>query len=129
MREEAEKWLKQALEDLSTAKDMIATGHYYAAAFWAEQAAEKALKALLLQGGRAIRTHDLNEILDVIRQELNLPVDEIRLDASKLTPHYIVSRYPNAANSIPYILYTKEDAEELVKRAERVMEWVRRNLH
>ena len=128
MREEAEKWLKQALEDLSTAKDTIATGHYYAAAFWAEQAAEKALKALLLQSGRAIRTHDLNEILDIIKQELNLPVDEIRLDASKLTSHYIVSRYPNAANSIPYILYTKEDAEELVKRAERVIEWVRRNL-
>ena len=33
MREEAEKWFKQALEDLQTARDTISTGHYYAAVF------------------------------------------------------------------------------------------------
>ena len=128
MREEADKWFKQALEDLQTARDTISTGHYYAAAFWAEQSAEKALITKLLEAGRPVRTHDLNEILDVLKQELNLPVEEIRQDAAKLTVHYTVSRYPDAANSIPYTLYTKEDAEEMVRRAERVVEWVRRNL-
>ncbi|MEM1646697.1 MAG: HEPN domain-containing protein [Ignisphaera sp.] len=128
MREEVEKWLKQALEDLATAKDTIATGHYYASAFWAEQAAEKALKALLISKGRIERTHDLNELLDIIKEEMGLPVDEIRNEVSKLTLHYIISRYPDAANTIPYLLYTKEDAEELVKKAEKVVEWVKRNL-
>ncbi|BCU67198.1 DNA-binding protein [Sulfolobales archaeon HS-7] len=107
--------VQTSLEDLSTAKDIIATGHYYASVFWAEQAAGKALKALLLQSGKAVRTHDSNEILDMIRQELNLLVEEIREDAAKLTFHYIVSRYPDAANSVPYSLYTREDAEESVR--------------
>ena len=82
----------------------------------------------MLEAGRPIRTHDLNEILDILKQELNLPVEEIRQDTAKLTVHYMVSRYPDAANSLPYTLYTKEDAEEMVRRAERVVEWVRRNL-
>ncbi|WP_291766988.1 HEPN domain-containing protein [Caldivirga sp. UBA161] len=129
MREEAEKWFKQALEDLATAKDTIATGHYYASAFWAQQAAEKALKALLLDKGKIERTHDLNHLLNVIKEEVGMPVDEIRAEVNKLTLHYIISRYPNAANTVPYLLYNKDDAEELVKKAEKVVEWVRRNLH
>ena len=86
------------------------------------------MKALLLKSGKVIRSHDLVEILNVIKDELGLPVEEITQDADKLTSHYSISRYPDAVNSIPYTLYTKEDAEELVKRAERVIEWVRRNL-
>jgi HEPN domain-containing protein len=81
MRAEAEKWLKQALEDLATAKDTIATGHYYAVAFWAEQAAKKALRALLISEGREERSHDLLELLDIIEEETGLPVEEIRGDA------------------------------------------------
>ncbi|ACP48889.1 HEPN domain protein [Sulfolobus islandicus Y.N.15.51] len=129
MREEAEKWLRQALEDLATAKDTITTGHYYASAFWAEQAAEKALKALLIAGGKIERTHDLNELLEIIKEEIGLSVEEIRSEIIKLTLHYTISRYPDAANTIPYSLYSKEDAEELVKKAEKVIEWVKRNLH
>ncbi len=119
MREEAEKWLRQALEDLATAKDTITTGHYYASAFWAEQAAEKALKALLIAGGKIERTHDLNELLEIIKEEIGLSVEEIRSEVIKLTLHFTISRYPDAANTIPYSLYSKEDAEELVKKRKR----------
>jgi HEPN domain-containing protein len=52
MREEAKKWFQQALEDLSTAKDTFFTGH--ASAFWAQESAEKALKALLINFGKTI---------------------------------------------------------------------------
>jgi len=78
MREEAKKWFQQALEDLSTAKDTFFTGHYYASAFWAQQSAEKALKALLINFGKTIRTHDLDEILDEIQRESGIRGDEIR---------------------------------------------------
>ncbi|MBB5254068.1 HEPN domain-containing protein [Sulfurisphaera ohwakuensis] len=87
MREEAVKWFKQALEDLTTAKDTITTGHYYASAFWAKQAAEKALKALLIDRGKIERTYDLNELLNIIKEEIGLPGDEIRNEVNKLTLH------------------------------------------
>ncbi|QOJ79256.1 HEPN domain-containing protein [Infirmifilum lucidum] len=128
MREEAVRWFEQCLADLSTAEDLLRTAHYYAAAFYSQQAAEKALKALLIASGKAVRTHDLVEMLDIIERELRVSVDEIRADASKLTIHYVVSRYPDAANAVPARIYSREDAEDLLRRASRVVEWVRRHL-
>ncbi|MCY0859734.1 MAG: HEPN domain-containing protein [Sulfolobaceae archaeon] len=128
MREEAEKWLKQSLEDLSTAEDLIKSSHYYASASFSQQSAEKALKAFLIDRGKVVRMHDLNEILGIIEKDLGLKVDEIREDANKLTVHYVISRYPDAANALPYAIYSKEDAEDLLRRAKRVIEWVKRNL-
>ncbi|GAA5420816.1 hypothetical protein Stok01_02783 [Sulfurisphaera tokodaii] len=63
---------------MATAKDTITTGHYYASVFWAKQAAEKALKALLIDRGKIERTQALNELLEIIKEEIGLPLDEIR---------------------------------------------------
>jgi len=128
VREEARKWLEQSIEDLNTAKDTLSTGHYYAVAFWSHQAAEKALNALLIDGGKAVGTHDLNELLNVIHDELNIPINDVLSDVNKLTVHYTISRYPDAANGVPARLYSKSYAEELLSSAQRVVEWVRRNL-
>lgn len=128
MREEALKWLEQAVEDLSTAEDLLRVGRYHAAAFYSHQAAEKALKALLIDRGKAVRTHDLIQLLDVIERELGLDVSSLREDARKLTVHYVVSRYPDAANAVPARLYSRQDAEDLYSRAKRILEWTRQNL-
>jgi HEPN domain-containing protein len=128
VREEALKWYQQALEDLLTAEQLFKAQRYYAVAFWSQQAAGKALKALLIFNGKIVRTHDLNEIIDIIEKELLINVSEIRDDANKLTIHYIVSRYPDAANSIPARIYSINDAEDLLRRAKKVIEWVKQNL-
>lgn len=47
MRKEVSLLWEQALEDIDTAKKLIEVEKYYAAVFFAEQAAEKALKALV----------------------------------------------------------------------------------
>jgi len=126
MRENVELWLKQSLEDLDTAKVLLNNNKYYASAFYSHQAAEKALKALLLYFGKDIKTHDLNKMLDIIKEEVNLNVEEIRKEALKLNPNYTISRYPDAANSLPYLLYDKKDAEEYLKMAEKIINWVKK---
>ncbi|GBC84563.1 hypothetical protein HRbin11_00994 [bacterium HR11] len=56
-REEARRWLDQARADLKTARDCLKDGDYYASAFFAQQASEKALKGFLYgQGFRALIT-------------------------------------------------------------------------
>jgi hypothetical protein len=45
-----------------------------------------------------------------------------------LTIHYIVSRYPDAANSIPARIYSRNNAEDLLKRVKKVIEWVKQYL-
>ncbi len=67
---------------------------------------------------------DLVELGYLIRDELGLDVTAIIDDLRALTMHYATSRYPDAANAIPFEVYTKAYAE----RANRVIEWVRQNL-
>jgi HEPN domain-containing protein len=60
VRLEAERLLVQAEEDLVTATVFLKEERFYAAAFFAHQAAEKALKALHIQRLLAFpRSHDL----------------------------------------------------------------------
>ena len=54
-------------------------------------------------------------MLDIIKEEVNLNVEEIRKEALKLNPNYTISRYPDVANSLPYLLYDKSDSEEYLK--------------
>ncbi len=64
MREEARRLWRQALEDLETAKVLLNSGRYYAAAFFSHQAAKKSLKAVHVELRREIppRTHNLVEL-------------------------------------------------------------------
>ncbi|MFQ5801948.1 MAG: HEPN domain-containing protein [Candidatus Methylomirabilales bacterium] len=124
MREEIRNLLGQAEEDLETARVTVEHGRYYAAAFFAQQAAEKGLKALyLLMRREPTFTHDLSRIAE----QLGAPV-EVREDAADLTPEYLITRYPNAANAVPAKLYTKRKAEASLERARRIMGWVKTSL-
>jgi HEPN domain-containing protein len=63
--EEGLRWLDQAIADLKTAKDCSKDKNYYASAFFAQQAAEKALKGFLYSKGfRALITHSVTELLE-----------------------------------------------------------------
>ncbi len=128
MRPEAEMWLRQAERDLVKAENDLRTEDWDGAAFWSQQAAEKALKALLLDAGYPARGHNLLALADAVRRELGLDVSPILGDLRELTIHYTVARYPNAANAVPYEVYDEAKARELVERARRVVEWVKRHL-
>lgn len=58
---EARRWLAQAHEDLLTARANLREERYYAVALFAHQAAEKALKAIVMVQAQAMapKIHDL----------------------------------------------------------------------
>ena len=63
MREETKNWLKQAEMDFETAKGNVEIKKYYATAFFCQQTAEKALKAMALEKLREpARSHNLLEL-------------------------------------------------------------------
>ncbi len=47
LRGEALKWMEEALWDLETAEDLERAGRFNTAAFYSQQAAEKAVRAAL----------------------------------------------------------------------------------
>lgn len=129
VKREALLWFKQAEMDLRKALNDLLTRDWDSAAFWSQQAAEKALKALLLNAGVIHRGHSLLEIAETLERELGISVEDIIDDLRELTVHYTISRYPNAANALPYELYTENKARDLVEKAKKVIDWVRRFLH
>jgi HEPN domain-containing protein len=110
---EARRWFQQAQADLRVIQTLIDAGHYAATCFHCQQAAEKALKALLYsQGKRVVLGHSIR---DLARQcEAYHPqFAGIKDEAALLDQFYIPTRYPNGLPSpaIPDEAYTQTQAK------------------
>lgn len=119
MRDEATAWWKQSQADLKTARDSLVHTNFYAAAFFSQQSAEKALKCLLLSEERESY---IGHGLVFLARRLRAP-DEIARACAELTPH-LTARYPDAALGTPAENYTREAAERFVQLGEEVVSWV-----
>ncbi|MEK6842992.1 MAG: HEPN domain-containing protein, partial [Candidatus Micrarchaeota archaeon] len=102
-QEIAKKWLRQAEGDLVSVKSLLDDGQFYASAFFSQQSAEKALKAVCINNGLGlIRSHDLI----LLGQKAKAP-EAIIERAGKLSVHYAQTRYPDYEDDIPLDSYTK----------------------
>lgn len=103
-------------------------GHFEWAAFAAQQAAEKALKAVILANGGEPWGHLLTALVDALPGQLATP-PEIGDGARRLDKHYIPSRYPNGfASGFPGQLYTRGEADGAIADAASIIEFCRGHL-
>jgi HEPN domain-containing protein len=89
----SQDWLAQALRDLEKAKNDIRFEYWEWACFTAQQAAEKAVKALLMARGSEVWGHAITPMLRALK-DLNVPSQLIEY-AQLLDTFYIPTRYPN----------------------------------
>ncbi len=119
-----ELWWKQAARDLVTAKNNQRNKDYYAASLFAQQAVEKALKAMMIKKLKKLeKTHDLV----FLAKKLELP-DKIIKACDKLNPVYLEARYPDASGKLPSQTITKQDTELDIILAEGVLKWIKNRL-
>ncbi len=127
VREEAVNWLEEAKADLSHARKSIEMGDYNWACFASHQAAEKALKALILHvAGEYPRGHDLVRLYRKACEHSELNLDQA--DLARLSVYYTQARYPNAGIERPSQEITREQALEAVETAGRVIDEVSKAL-
>lgn len=121
-RAEANRWLRQAENDLGFARLGLREGFYSQVCFLAQQSAEKTVKAIgYLLGERTILGHSVAVLAD--RYSERLPeLAELRDDAGILDQYYIPTRYPNGLpGGFPFMAFTEEQATEAVAAAERFL--------
>jgi HEPN domain-containing protein len=121
LRKDAEYNWAQARADLATATTLKDAGIYYASVFFAQQAAEKALRAANLENAqRNPKGHNLINMAN----SLNAPL-EVMNAAAELNADFLNTRSPEAADGIPLQMYNQMDAAVHLKASERIIEWVR----
>lgn len=114
-------WIKKAREDLMVAENELGNVTW-ASTFHAQQAAEKALKALLIAlHTKPPRTHEIEHLLYLL-QEKGLDTSEIT-EAAKLTDYAVEVRYPDFEEEP-----SEEEAIEALNLAKKVVGWVKENL-
>lgn len=118
-------WYSRAERELTAALATLEAGVYESTAFHAHQAAEQALKALFLQISTELpgHSHSLLQLAELC----GAPENIVQL-CRRLNPHYIASRYPDAANGDPALNYDEGLAQELLGAAESVVAWVSREI-
>ena len=118
-----EAWLRYAHSDLELAQlspppKVLLEG----LCFHAQQAAEKALKAVLVAHDTAFpRTHSIRMLVDLLPQGLTVP-REVE-DAASLTDYAVISRYPAATEPVD-----DQEYREAVRLAEGVVSWAERTI-
>ncbi len=121
MPERSADWLKQAEKDLENAFWEIKGGFFEWACFSAQQAAEKALKALYQRLGGTAWGHSVFNLLKGLEEKLEIPENLFHF-ARKLDQYYIPARYPNGWDAgIPHEYFTEEDAREAVRGAGEII--------
>ncbi|MCS6803647.1 MAG: HEPN domain-containing protein [Blastocatellia bacterium] len=118
-------WLRQAEKDLEHARHSLEDTDLNWACFAAQQAADKAVKALYQKLGASPRGHSVALLLS--RLPSDVPVDQALIDKAKeLDKHYIPPRYPNAYPSgAPFEYYTQQEARRAIEYAQEIVGFCR----
>jgi len=125
LEEQVQIWVKQGEDELEKARILYEHDKYDGATVFAQQAAEKFLKALYIVRHRSTppRTHDLERLA----KDLGAPPDIVAL-GKPLTEDYIRSRYGNATGIAPFRFFDADIAQERIEQAERIRDWVKQQL-
>lgn len=116
---EYEDWIKKAEYDIGTAEINLANARYDAAAFYCQQAIEKALKALCIKDGKGlIKIHDLN----FLGKKVNLPEKLLKI-CNRISAFYVESRYPDS-----FTEFDEDAVASSIKDAREVIEWVKKKI-
>ena len=119
------RWITSAQATLNSAVKDLRGGEYNWACFKSDQAAEKALRALLWGSGNPRYGHSLKKLYDALEGLIGGD-DRIKEDCLRLDKYYTSTRYPYVWESgMPEEYFSESEALEAIRRAEEVLSWAK----
>lgn len=127
-----EVWLAQANHDIEAAHLSLENGYFEWACFQAEQAAEKALKSVIVYNGKsAPKLHKLGVLIGLIKN-IDKRFRGIHIDIAELQSYTFTARYPFLIPGnfeTPHEYVEREDAEICIKQATTILNLVKESLN
>ena len=113
------------MNDLLKTKNLFNSKNFDGTAFYCHEAVEKALKAVILlkTKEKKIQIHSLI----YLGKEACVP-QSFFPGLRKLSPQYMLSRYPDVSEEAPYELYDEGSGKEFLGIAEQVIQWTEKHL-
>ncbi len=116
-------WLGQAQHDLRHARNSRNLGDFSWACFAAQQAAEKAVKAVYLARNMEGWGHVVRRLLEELQSEVEVSNDLIA-KGRRLDVFYIPTRYPNGFDEgKPADFFAEEEADQAIADAEAILQF------
>ena len=120
---EAKRWIKQAKEDLISAKILLDAKRYYLVCFLAQQVVEKALKSVIYFNKEdLVLGHSVRKLVEWA-SKFDKRFEGLINKISILDSYYIPTRYPNGLpEGIPADIFNLDAAEKAFKLAESTVQ-------
>ncbi|MCX7667429.1 MAG: HEPN domain-containing protein [Atribacterota bacterium] len=116
-------WFLQAKRDCEKAALDFEHGFYEWCCFTAQQAAEKALKALYYRMNQSVRGHSLIRMLEGLSSRMAIP-EELYHRARVLDRYYQEALYPNGfPEGSPFEFFDAQIAKEALDAARAILEF------
>ena len=116
------EWLNRARSSLVIAKNRVPEAYLEDLCFQAQQAAEKAIKALMIMRGIDFPyVHDVAHLLSLLKEAGEAIPDGVGR-ARKLTRFATTTRYPAPGRAV-----TEQQYAEAIEAAEAVVRWIERH--
>jgi HEPN domain-containing protein len=123
MPERSTDWIGQAVRDLSMAEQAMTSGFPEWACFIAQQAAEKAIKAVYQKRGGVAWGHSVADLLKGLGDLYTIPEDLAKAGRS-LDRWYVQARYPDGfPQGKPADYVDREDAASAISGARRIVQF------
>ena len=120
---DAREWLNRARSNLALATSETVGALPEDLCFEAQQAAEKAVKAVFVHHGVTFPyIHDLEKLLDRLEKN-GVKIPKYVRQSHKLSPSAVVTRYPGLVRPV-----TKREYRRAVRIAEAVLRWAERQI-
>lgn len=124
-------FLQRARMDLESASDDLEAGRFPNACYMAEQASEKAVKALLILNERFEAQHEVSSFLSSTLEALEIDAEELVEAVEELEKYWNIPRYPDPMDLgrwNPTEDITKREAEDTVEKAKYILSRIKRML-
>jgi HEPN domain-containing protein len=125
LRKIGEACWAQARANYAASVTLLDAGVYFASVFFAQQAAEQALKAANIEKIQKIpRGHNIIGMCS----SLSAPVN-IMDAAAELNPDFLGTRSPEVVNGVPAQHYDRKAARLHLKCAQTIVDWIKSDLY